>query len=421
KRKYPLGVSEEEQDKWPLEIIVLMDDERYQAYGKDAMGGALPPGARAHYSPTYRQVITWDDPQSEFNKETQWFDRSVIIHEAWHFISSIYMDERKTFKDPKSGKNEGLPGYSSLLIQEGLTDMVAGFETDGENYTFRKQNHARLDNLQEATRAITAAWKTFTEQHASASQKYTGEEYQEGKWASCFDMRGVVIPNAYPFCQHATLLSLRRWGMDRHPISYGCRSAATGMYYAAGCLTSYFFHMNDKYRDKFYQWCCDDYHDRIDKNIGKFIIKYYNGEIDVNHEHFTSLPGFTSFCKIFGLNGWDDPKWHEMTDEFLDWMMKLEPVDIGKGFEVDDLNKDGGNGNEDGFNDARSYSFGGIAFPPLKIPTVVPPQAQSFKESGQTNRRHAPFELPQAAFERDAILRPVYTRLTRRPSPQLTA
>ncbi len=350
-RQYPNVSNEEEKNRWPLEIVVLRDGERYQEYGDDAMDGGIPPGARAHYSPQTRQIITWDDPKSLSDDASRWFDVSVITHEAWHFLSGIHLPDpmSQTFKNDK-GQNIPFPTYCSILIQEGLTDFVAGFETDGDNYRFGKLNHLRLQNFQAITEQITAAWKQAPEVWKQLNQEYPGRQWEEGKYASLFDLRGMVQTLTYGHAGWVAQRHMQSLGLHWNPgIMNFAGGAASGFFYAASCQASYFFHYFEggKYRDQFLEWCRRDYTAETTKVLDWD---------DLEENQYENTPGLLAFMDIFGIDSFDDEAWQELNDEFMQYVVEeLEPLDVGKGYELPELEGDG-DGLPEGL-EGYSYSF----------------------------------------------------------------
>jgi len=358
-RTYPDNIDPVDRVRYPLEIVVLRDGDRYSEYQEEVMGRSLP-GARAHYSPQYRQIITWDDPEAEEDLSRQWFDTCVLAHEAWHFMSSIHMPGKgviySSTPDPETKEPINLPRYSSLVVQEGLTDYTAGFEEyekDGRvHFKWAKVNHLRLGSFREWTTYITERWKEISQSSTKIDQAVT---WEEGRYRGVMGAREMIRCLFYGACGQMAFENLVRLGFTQvrpQPRDFAIVPNATGFYYAWSCSFSYFLmnYNNGQYADKFMQWCEEDYKDEIKKqyDYSTYYRMFRNG--------FKTTPGIERFMEIFEIDGLDSPMWDELDDQFYKYTMEdVEYIKVSEGYVLIDEDKKGddlgGDSDEDGIPD----------------------------------------------------------------------
>ena len=282
-----------EKEGWPLEIVVLKDEDAFRKYMKDA-GMSPPPGVRAFYSPLDERVMTYDDTKDQ-SADTVWFNESVLIHETFHMLSDHYCQNARFTKDELGEK----PWFSSILVQEGLTDCVAGFKRTGSQgrdarYELMKPNHLRLRDLQGFHRRFT-----------------------EGK--HLFRIRDMVECRSYGQCMAKAVDRWRELGIPFQPRGAGSINwvpqAGLGLYYAASCQAAYFFQYFEEggkfpYRDKWWE----------------FLGKDYRGEIKL--PNFLSDVGVEAFKQVFGMHS--DADWDTMQKQYETFTDNLKPEDVGK-------------------------------------------------------------------------------------------
>jgi hypothetical protein len=284
------------EEGWPLQIIVLKDEATFLQYCEDEMGAAIP-GARAFYSPPNEVVITYDD-HGDTSSDTAWFNEAVLIHETFHLLSDFYAAKPIDFKkyDLRGGQGPERPRYSSVLVQEGITDSVSGFVRSGgegrdAKYEFLKLNHLRLRDWQNTYRRLNNK-NVFRIQDMLSCAHY-GDVDRVGVQRVA-DLGNPIPPN------HA-------------------RGMARGLYYAAACQASYFFtHYQENgkfpYKDKWWE----------------FLKLDYTGKIDIK-SYYDITPGIDTFKKVFGIK--NDADWEALNKKFVDYTLNLTPENVGKGFE----------------------------------------------------------------------------------------
>jgi hypothetical protein len=109
---------------------------------------------------------------------------------------------------------------------------------------------------------------------------------------------------------------------------------------------------NGKYRERWIQYVKDDYTQVIKREMDWEAYR---------KSEYRDSNGVKHFMKLFGLNGWDDPKWEEMNQEFHKHAMALVIKDVGTGEEkapeigADEGDPDSGDKKDE---DSRKYSRG---------------------------------------------------------------
>lgn len=285
-----------EAEGWPLEVNVLKDGQTFQLFLEAKMGGGIP-GARAFYSNPLKHVVTWDDPRAAENDESAWFNESVLIHECFHMLSDHYAAspipwdfKRERDASGKRVKNwyptQERARYFNVLIQEGLTDSVAGFarDGDGENaeYQFLVHNRVRIRD-----------WQSI---------------YKQLDNNNLFRIRDLLDCVHYGHFGPVGNRCWKRLGRDKR--GYPDPNVYFGVYYAAACQASaFFFHYKEKgsfkYRDK---WL-----DYIKKN--------YTGEVEL--KNYSADPGIKAFKECFGISS--DADFDKMEAELVKWTLELKP------------------------------------------------------------------------------------------------
>lgn len=337
-RLYPEDLPLEERKRAPLEIIVLRDETSFQAMSKQRpKEERLPEGVRAYYSPYTRQIVTYDEEGAEDDEERDWWNKSVLMHEAWHFLSAIYMPDRRhlLFTVPGEPGERQYPAYASILIQEGLTDWVAGFDEEKREpeskFHFGRTNYLRLDNFKQVTNIATRLWKARTEHLQKNGGVPEGMiAWEEGKHMSVIDLRGLVQVSAYWNTGICSAIALEEYGMGHHPQLQMWGASSGLVNYAIGTQAVHYLinYENGKYADKFWQWVKECYRGDISKRFDW--LPYIRSERP-------TTPGFDRFMEIFGLNGFEDPKWHSMNQEFLRHAMAIPGKDVGSGTDQIDI------------------------------------------------------------------------------------
>jgi predicted RNA-binding Zn-ribbon protein involved in translation (DUF1610 family) len=289
-RQKPKGDAERAQlEGWPMEIVVLKDSATFEKYCEDTMGQPMP-GARAFYSPIEQRVMTYDD-RSDSSADTQWFNESVLIHETFHMLSDFFASS------PKFTEEEIMtaPRYTSILVQEGLTDSVSGFTRDGEGikstYSFLELNHLRLSDFQQVYKMLGSK--------------------------PMFRIRDTIECRSYPQVQRK---SFDRWQAEKWRVNpQWVVNVSMGVYYATVCQISYFFQYYKEgskypYRDAWW----------------KFIGMDYKGEILLSS--YDDTKGIAKFKEVFGIKS--DKDWDDLEKKWLDFTMGLSPENVGRGGET---------------------------------------------------------------------------------------
>jgi hypothetical protein len=289
-----------QKEGWPMEIVVLKDRATFEKYASDVLGQPMP-GARAFYSPLDERVMTYDD-RTDMSADTQWFNESVIIHETFHMLSDFYAANPMFTMDEIQVR----PRYSSILVQEGLTDSVSGFTRGGgegrkATYEFLQLNHLRLSDFK-------------------AVYEILGKK-------ELYRIRDTLECRHYGQC---TQKAFERMATEKFKVNpLWLNQVAVGVYYATACQISYFFE-NYKdgskypYRDKWWEYIGLDYQ-------GKMNLKGYDDNSAV-----------TKFKDVFGIKS--DKDWDDMEKKFLEFTLELEAEDVGKGgadLKGDDAKKEG--------------------------------------------------------------------------------
>lgn len=282
-----------EKEGWPLQILVFKDEASFRKFAEEVSGGAkLPPGARAYYSPVEERVVTYDDT-SDVSPDTMWFNESVLIHETFHMLSDHYAANPMFSMDELRVR----PSFSSILVQEGLTDCIAGFRrTGGEGhdakYEFMQLNHLRLKQLQ------------------GFQSRFTKNQH-------LFRIQDMVECRNYGHCMNK---ALQRWRDLKLPLRDPTWIAQNGfgLYYAAATQAAYFFQYYEEggkhiYRDKWWDFLGKDY--RKDFKMAS---------------HDTNV-GVEAFKQTFGIT--DQAGWDDMQTKYEAFVGALKPEDVGKGGE----------------------------------------------------------------------------------------
>jgi hypothetical protein len=228
------------EEGWPLNIIVFKDEATFNQFWEDEHGSPNP-GARAYYSPVNEVVITYDE--ETVDPDTAWFNESVLIHETFHMLSDFYASKPIDFSKFDAGERPERPRYSNLLIQEGITDSVAGFIRGGgagrdATYEFLQLNHLRLQNWQQLYHGIMGGHNPFP-------------------------IKDMLECTVYP--QLIGKLRERMTAVgSKFPLSRVNLQVAMGLFYPTACQASYFFHHYQEggkyvYRDKWWEYLKLDY------------------------------------------------------------------------------------------------------------------------------------------------------------------
>jgi hypothetical protein len=304
-----------EEEGWPLQIVVFKDGKTFNQFVSDTSGQPIA-GARALYSPLDERVLTYDDTDDK-SSDTTWFNESVLIHETFHMLSDHYA------QDPRFTRESLLasPRYSSILVQEGLTDFVAGFSRGGgeghsATYEFMQVNHLRLRDM-----------KFF-------HQRFTKNQF-------LYRIQDMVDCRHYGQCIGK---GIDRWrelklAMPANPRAVGSfaflQSNCLGQYYATAALAAYFFHYYEEggahpYRAKWWDFVGKDYKDEIKMD-----------------SQVTQI-GVEAFKQTFGIS--TDADWDAIQKKFEKFTETLTAQDVGKsgGPEIPDGEGEGEGGAEEG-------------------------------------------------------------------------
>ncbi|MCA8936071.1 MAG: hypothetical protein KDB68_07680 [Planctomycetes bacterium] len=309
RQKPQYNAKQAEEEGWPLEIIVLKDSATFEQFVLDSMGQPMP-GARAFYSPLEERVMTFDDT-STTNADTLWFNESVLIHETFHMLSDFY------HADPMFDMEmlQQRPSYTSILVQEGLTDSVSGFTREGlggkATYEFLELNHLRLRSFKNIYEILDSR-PLF-------------------RIRDMLEVRSYGQANQVAFKRAQELKVNPMWAAQN----------GVGIFYPTACQASYFFHHYKKngkyvYRDKWW----------------KFIGMDYKGEITLTSYNDNSA--IAEFKKVFEIDS--DEDFDKLDKEWLDYIIALKPEDVGKD----------GNGEVEG--PSKTIQPGPIAPPPAPEP-----------------------------------------------------
>jgi hypothetical protein len=277
-----------EAEGWPLEIILLRDEKTLHKLIEAESGGAPPPpGVRAFYSVLQGRVIALATPA---DSELEWFSESVLIHEAFHLMSDHYaagpIDWQQIML--QSTPRIPRPRFPNLLVQEGITDAVAGHTREGTGkearYEFLQRHPLRL-------RSWHAMYASFEDRNLFRIQDLLEVMRHPDLidvGARRFMDVGIVETGA-----HAQVVAQQNHGM------------LLALYYATACKAAWFFHHYDdgKYREQWWE----------------YLRMAYTGEIDVSG--WNPEPGVRAFAKVFELNS--DEDWQRLNDEFTACLLKL--------------------------------------------------------------------------------------------------
>lgn len=286
-----------EKEGWPIAIMVLKDQESFDTFLKDQNPDGFIPGARAFYSPPDSIVVTWDDRNSS-DKDSQWFNESVMIHETFHMLSDHYAASPIDYSkiDFDKGDSPQRPRYTSVLVQEGITDSVAGFKRGGgegrnATYTFMELNHLRLGSWQ-------------------GSYKQLGNK-------TLYRIQDMIRARHYGQCVMIGFERLQEFGIAVTNRNAGqLQGYCLGQYYASACQASYFFHQYKRGGDYPYR-----------KKWWDFLRKDYTGEITLTS--YDDAGAERAFKAVFGLSSTSD--WDKIEKEYVDFTLALRADDVGKG------------------------------------------------------------------------------------------
>ncbi len=302
-RVKPMGQGETaEKEGWPLSVIVLKDSQTFEQYCEDEIGQPMP-GARAFYSPRNEIVITYDD-RNDANPDTAWFNESVLIHETFHLLSDHYGANPIDWKRLGKGEGPDRPSYSSILVQEGITDSVSGFVRSGgkgrdAKYEFLQLNHLRLQSWQ--------------------------RNYESMSNRNIFRLQDLLKCGSYSALVYLGCDRLRELGIPVPPGAEGrFQGPLMGLYYATACQMSYFFQYYKEgskypYRDAWWE----------------FLGKDYKGEIKLTS--YDTTPGVNAFKQVFGIK--TDADWDAINKKFEDYTKNLKSENVGKGADEGELPK----------------------------------------------------------------------------------
>lgn len=280
-----------EAEGWPLTVMVLKDEPSFAKFLEEMSGGRAPAGARAFYSPAHNHVVTYDDRGTR-NPDAQWFNESVLIHESFHLLSAQYAAD----PPPKGEEGESHMRYPNILIQEGLTDAVAGFRREGEGksakYKFMEVNHLRLKSHQRTYKDLEN--KNIWRIQDMLQCTHYGQVQQLGYRRAC-----------------------ELTGRRLHP---SIASFTMGLYYATSCQMVYFFQNYEEdgeypYRDKWWE----------------YVGRNYKGEMKLVFGY--PQEGIKHFKEIFEIES--DADYDEINKKFNKFVMDLDPEDVGDGYKED--------------------------------------------------------------------------------------
>lgn len=310
-RVKPIGMADlAAKEGWPLDIFVLQNEAAFLKYVEDVNGSPMP-GARAFYSPVHSHVITYDDQDGD--DDSMWFNESVLIHETFHLLSDHFAAEPINYEQlERDEQRPNRPRYSSILVQEGITDAIAGFKRGGgegrdATYEFLHLNHLRL-----------RSWQTI---------------YGWLNNQSLFRIQDMLESGSYTALHY---VGARRLGeIDREGIDprrlFQTQMNLMGLYYAAACQANYFFHHyreggNYPYRDKWWEFLKRDY-------TGKLVLTSFDTD-----------PATKVFKEIFGINS--DADWEALNRKFVEYTAKLTPENVGSGYELEEAEEENGDSQE---------------------------------------------------------------------------
>jgi hypothetical protein len=295
-----------EEENWPMTIVVLQNEDSFQRFLADTSGGNPIPGARAFYSPLNEHVITYDDREQQ-EEDTEWFNEAVLIHETFHLLSDHYAADPLNLK--RLIREEGSlprPRYTSILVQEGLTDHVAGFTRTGEGataqYEFLGRNHLRLRD-----------WKAIYRRLGNNNLF----RFQDMLEVRSYGQIGNVVQ------KRVNELFVKRdqeagtMQVDPVRINFAAQTAM-GNYYATATMASYFltnFRKDGRYpyRDKWWDYIGRD----------------YKGHMTLRN--FADNAAISDFAELFGMRTQED--WDRLNTEFVEFTLALEVEDVGSGGE----------------------------------------------------------------------------------------
>lgn len=276
-----------EKENWGLEVVFMKDKTTFELYCRDVMGEPIP-GVHAYYSPLDERVITYNN-MADDDEDGRWLQRSVLTHEAFHMLSDHYAAGPMFTREQMYER----PRYSSILVQEGLTDAVAGVvEVDGE-FEFYALNHLRL--------------KDFKAIYDVLGNKVI------------FRLRDLVECRNY---SQVTFTAIDRAKSQKINVNMNwLQNVAVGAFFAAACQAAYFFHHYENdgehpYRQQWWGFLKDEFQ-------GKHRL-----------DNFTGKAGIDAFKKAFEIE--EDADWDAIEKEFLEFTLALEAEDEEGGEPVEE-------------------------------------------------------------------------------------
>lgn len=283
KRRKPQHAAElAEKEGWALEVVCFKDLLTYNSYIKDVTS-AVAPNARNFYSSIEQRVVTLYDPEG-LGLDRGWFDTSTMLREAFLMLTDHYA------ANPQFSEEDGMvrPRFSSLLLQYGLADCVAGFERGQQGAEFMRLNQIRLADFQAVYKAL-------------------GDK-------SLFRLRDLVAIRDYGQGQRTAFERAEAEGIKVNPM--WIQQVAMPVHDATACQAVYFlenFQREGKfvYRAKWRGFVKDEF-------TGKHLLKSHADDA-----------GEKAFKEAFGIES--DADWEVIEKEFLDFTLALKPENVGEG------------------------------------------------------------------------------------------
>ncbi|MHC4841251.1 MAG: zinc ribbon domain-containing protein [Planctomycetota bacterium] len=281
-----------EREGWPMELIIFKDGPSFTYWLQQYTANA-PPGVRAMYSPPASTVVTWDKRDTG-NDRDEADNLETLVHEVFHQLSDHHATNPINYEE---GEAEERLRYSTVLVQEGLTESIAAFKRTGESanatYEFAAPNVGRIGNFF-SIHDMYVGDMLFTK----IEDLVTVMHY--GMIDPVFRNRAVAMKDDLKNKNFAFAFNGSGFGMS--------------LYYAAACMAGYFFyHYEDggeyPLRDKWWEYVEKDYNGDLAD-----VKKITGGRVNPDKV-------VEAFEEVFELESEDD--WQELNDLFWEYIQVL--------------------------------------------------------------------------------------------------
>lgn len=291
--EYETPAEKAEKEEWPMEVVIFKDDKSFLNWANKYTGDSLPDGVRAMYSPPASTVVTWDHRETG-SEEDNVDNLETLVHEVFHQLSDYHVANPINYKQEEYKERIR---YTSVLVQEGLTESIAAFKRTGEGadakYEFGAPNIGRI--------------KDFFGIHDRFIGDFLFTRIENLLDIMTYGMINPVFRNRGVDCQDQI--------KDKNFVRFILPQLGMGLYYASACMAGYFFYHYEVdgdyvYRDVWWEYIRQDYTGELDD-----VKKLYSA----GYDHPGLVRG--AFAKVFELKS--DGDWDRLNDEFWEFIQVL--------------------------------------------------------------------------------------------------